>query len=231
MTAYRQGAIALSATALFALTACGSTGPQPPTSPAASNSSQSAATPTSAASTPSSPAPVGTPLNEQTGTGSESPTSSSVLQTAGRKMTTPEGIIVEFAEAKLYTSAQVEKVIPGSYNVEKGSGPDVLPNEVAIKVTLRLQNPTSQPLKFEGQNIFMKGRYGANQFDADILSWAGDDVLAMDPVPDQVGPASSTKVWMTFKVPKAELATFTVIPALSFSAPEYTFTDVGKAAR
>lgn len=144
-------------------------------------------------------------------------------------MTTVEGIIVEFVGARQYTSAQVQKLIPGSYNVDKGSGPDVLPEQVAIKVTLRLENPTTNPLKFEGRNVFMKGRYGSSQFDADILSWAGDDVLAMDPVPSQVDPGSSAKVWMTFKVPKAELVTFSVTPELSLSSPEYTFTDVGKA--
>lgn len=149
----------------------------------------------------------------------------------GARFTRDSEDLVGWLATTMDKSAQVEKIIPGSYNVDKGSGPDVLPNEVAVKVTLRLQNPTSQPLKFEGRNIFMKGRYGSSQFDADLVNWAGDKVLTMDPVPNQVGAGSSTKVWETFKVPKAALATFAVTPALSYGSPEYTFTDVGKVTR
>ncbi len=207
---------------IFTLTACGTSG-------GAADNAAPPASPTVTATAEVSESAAGDEPTE--GIESPAPTTGSVTTPAGRTFTTPEGIDVEFRGAKLYTGKQVQKIIPGSYNVEKGDGPDVLPDQVAVKVTLRLKNPGPQPLKFDGMNVFMQGRYGSSQYDAETVNWVGDEVLAMDPVPNQVGPGASTDVWATFKVPKAELESFTITPSDAVSSTEFTFTDVGKVAR
>src|SRR5689334_13415561 len=105
-----------SAVCILSMTACGTAGPQ-------GGDGARSAVPSTATSEDVSASPPS--LESEEGVEAEAPTSGSVATAAGRRFTSPEGITIVFVGAKLYSGDQVEKIIPGSYNVEKGDGPDV----------------------------------------------------------------------------------------------------------
>ena len=204
--------IAGAATAL-ALTACGSGG----------------STPEMAAPSDSAPA-VGESAAEESPSVDEYPTEGPVTTADGRFIAYPDGFRIDFVSAESFSSAEVERALPGSYDVKTDNERDVAAGNVAVKVTLKYTNGTPEHLPLEGKKM-MSGFYGVNRLPADMISWAGDNTFGQDRMPTRIASGSSDLFWDTFEVPKSDLSTFVVEPTLLGEYTPYTFTEIGKALK
>jgi hypothetical protein len=200
------------AAVVLALTACGSGGntPQKATSPGS--------TPAVGDSAEVSPS---------AGISTEGP----VTTADGRFIEYPDGFRIDFVSAKEFSSAEVEKALPGSYDVKTGNERDIADGNVAVKVTLKYTNGTSENLPVESSSM-MNGFYGVNRVPADSVSWADDNIFHRDPMPTRIASGSSELFWNTFEVPKADLASFVVEPdLLGGDYTTYTFTEIDQVLK
>jgi hypothetical protein len=159
------------------------------------------------------------------------PTEGPVTTADGQFIKYPDGFRIDFVSAKSYSSAEVERILPGSYDVETDNERDVAAGNVAVKVTLKYTNGTSRHLPLQEGQEMMNGFYGDNRLPADTISWAGDNVFNQDPMPTRIASGSSQLFWETFEVPKSELSTFVVEPTLLGDYTPYTFTEIAKVLK
>jgi hypothetical protein len=177
-----------------------------------------------------SPPAVGEKAIEESSSASEFPEEGSVTTADGRFIKYPDGFRIDFVSAERFSSADVERALPGSYDVETDNERDVAVDDVAVKVTLKYTNKSPVHLPLDGTDM-MSGFYGVNRLPGDTIKWAGDNVLAQDPMPTRIASGSSELFWSTFEVPKSELLTFVVTPTLLGEYTPYTFTDIGKVLK
>ena len=202
------------AVTVLALTACGSGGS------------------TSQEASPSGSAPAaGESAAEESPSAGEFPDEGSVTTADGRFIRHPDGFRIDFVSAESFSSADVERVLPGSYDVETENKRDVAADSVAVKVTLKYTNGSPEHIPVEEGMSMMSGFYGVNRLPADTINWAGDNVFTQDPMPTRIASGSSALFWSTFEVPKSELSTFVVEPTLLGEYTPYTFTDIGKVLK
>lgn len=199
MKFYLQGLIGMAAT--LTLAACGSAGS------------------TSPQSEPSEPPPsVGK---------SEFPTEGPVTTVDGKFIKYPDGFRIDFVSAEEFSSVDVERVLPGSYDIDTDNERDVAADNVAVKVKLKYTNGTPAHLPLDATTM-MNGFYGDNRLPADTINWSGDNVFGQDPMPTRLASGSTQLFWRTFEVPKSELSTFVVEPTLLGEYTPYTFVDIAK---
>lgn len=199
---------------LLTLTACGS----------GSSTSQEA--------TPSASAPVAAQsAAEELPSPGEFPDEGPVTTADGRSVEYPDGLRIDFVSAESFSAADVERALPGSYDVETDNERDVATDHVAIKVTLKFTNGSPAHIPIEETISMMSGFYGANRLPAETINWAGDDVFGQDPMPTRIASGSSALFWSTFEVPKSDLLTFVVEPTSFGERTPYIFTDIGKVLK
>jgi hypothetical protein len=158
------------------------------------------------------------------------PTEGPVTTADGRFIKYPDGFRIDFMSAQQFTSDQVEKALPGSYDVETDDPKDVAAGSVAIKVTLKYTNGTLENIPLENQTM-MAGLYGENRLPAEAVNWAGDNIFAQDPMPTRITSGATATFWRTFEVPKSDVGTFVVEPTLLGEYTPWTFTDIGKVVK
>ncbi len=198
------------AVTVLVLAACGSGGSTPP----------------GAAPSDSAPA-VGEIASQGSVSAGAFPDEGPVTTADGRFIKYPDGFRIDFVSAESFSSAEVERALPGSYDIETDNERDVAAANVAVKVTLKYTNGTPEHLSLDGVRM-MSAFYGVNRLPADSITWAGDNVFNQDPMPTRIASGSSDLFWSTFEVPKSQLSTFVVTPTLLGEYTPYTFTEIGK---